>query len=294
MCIGGREHSAGTFCPVGWEFESPMRQWWSAQGNGRYLLTRLVRHKRQSPLIREIRHIQNRIPICDHLFCSVYDVSSKTNAPDLIKTKRFKLENPFFFSINKVSLIFRWFIQIIFLTPNTERKAAVSRPSQDSHMWIKCEQFQDGNLISSEKHSWISRRYRKITARRDYVPCLPLHTGTYLGTTIGISFLYFSIKKIRRIRKDSLVFLSQVLMVLLAWWLVTMSPTTGSGWGTSTAWTCMAQGKSCSCTCKALFRTRRMACARAQHMVRVQHVILILALRLCVRTAYFSLESKYE
>ena len=95
-------------------------------------------------------------------------MSSKTNATDLLKTKRFKLES--YFLQHKVSLIFRWFIQIIVLTPKHRRKAVVSRhsplllltvPGQSyvNKMWT----VLDRNLISSVKHSWISCRYRKIT-----------------------------------------------------------------------------------------------------------------------------------
>jgi hypothetical protein len=103
-----------------------------------------------------------------HLQCIMYEVSSKTNATDLLKTKRFKLES--YFLQHKVSLIFRWFIQIIVLTPKHRRKAVVSRhsplllltvPGQSyvNKMWT----VLDRNLISSVKHSWISCRYRKIT-----------------------------------------------------------------------------------------------------------------------------------
>ncbi len=97
-----------------------------------------------------------------------YEVSSKTNATDLLKTKWFKLES--YFLQHKVSLIFRWFIQIIVLTPKHRRTAVVSRhsplllltvPGQSyvNKMWT----VLDRNLISSVKHSWISCRYRKIT-----------------------------------------------------------------------------------------------------------------------------------
>ncbi len=103
-----------------------------------------------------------------HLQCIMYEVSSKTNATDLLKTKWFKLES--YFLQHKVSLIFRWFIQIIVLTPKHRRKAVVSRhstlllltvPGQSyvNEMWT----VLDRNLISSVKHSWISFWYRKIT-----------------------------------------------------------------------------------------------------------------------------------
>ncbi len=97
-----------------------------------------------------------------------YEVSSKTNATDLLKTKRYKLES--YFLQHKVSLIFRWFIQIIVLTPKHQRKVVVSRhsplllltaPGQSyvNKMWTVLYR----NLISSVKHSWISCRYKKIT-----------------------------------------------------------------------------------------------------------------------------------
>jgi hypothetical protein len=105
---------------------------------------------------------------CICIICSVYEVSSKTNATDLLKTKRFKLES--YFLQHKVSLIFGWFIQIIVLTPKHRWKAVVSRhsplllltvPGQSyvNKMWT----VLDRNLISSAKHSWISCQYRKIT-----------------------------------------------------------------------------------------------------------------------------------
>ncbi len=62
---------------------------------------------------------------------AIYEVSSRTNATDLLKTKRFKLES--YFLQHKVSLIFRWFIQIIVLTPKHRRKAVVSRHSSLYH-----------------------------------------------------------------------------------------------------------------------------------------------------------------
>jgi hypothetical protein len=98
----------------------------------------------------------------------LYEVSSKTNATDLLKTKRFKLES--YFLQHKVSLIFHWFIQIIVLTPKHRQKAVVSRHSPLLLLTVPGKSYVnkmwtvlDRNLISSVKHSWISCRYRKIT-----------------------------------------------------------------------------------------------------------------------------------